>query len=151
MEKVWWTCAPNQKLFPGYPFLILVNNPKQEAHARNPFENKIFWKRIIKNLKKGNWFILLHPISFDERKGSGTSHQSFFKLQNMFRKFPGQFSWFNTKWFLNYSKNYICLFIKTISQRHNYSTFISLLGSGKCGKKGKKYKNVIILRMKRAF
>ena len=42
MEKVWRTWAPNQKLFPGYPFLILVNNPKQAAaHARNSFENKI--------------------------------------------------------------------------------------------------------------
>ena len=24
------------------PFLILVNNPKQPLHARNPFQNKIF-------------------------------------------------------------------------------------------------------------
>ena len=30
------------------PFLILVNNPKQPLYARNSFEIKIFWKRIIK-------------------------------------------------------------------------------------------------------
>ena len=30
------------------PFLILLNNPKQPLHARNSFQNKIFWKRIIK-------------------------------------------------------------------------------------------------------
>ena len=37
----------HQKLVPD-PFLILLNNPKQPLHARNPFKNKIFWKRIIK-------------------------------------------------------------------------------------------------------
>ena len=29
---------------------VLVNNPKQPLHAWNYFYNKIFWKRIIKNL-----------------------------------------------------------------------------------------------------
>ena len=28
--------------------LILLNNPKEPLHARNSFENKIFWKRISK-------------------------------------------------------------------------------------------------------
>ena len=31
----------HQKLVPD-PFLILLNNPKQPLHARNPFKNKIF-------------------------------------------------------------------------------------------------------------
>ena len=39
----------HQKLVPDL-FLMLVNNPKQLLHARNSFKNKIFWKRIIKNL-----------------------------------------------------------------------------------------------------
>ena len=30
-------------------FLIQVNSPQQLIHARNSFENKIFWNRIIKN------------------------------------------------------------------------------------------------------
>ena len=37
----------HQRLFPD-PFLTLVNNPKKPLHARNFFNNKIFWKRIIK-------------------------------------------------------------------------------------------------------
>ena len=38
----------HQKLVPDF-FLILVSNPKQPLHARKSFENKIFWKKIIKN------------------------------------------------------------------------------------------------------
>ena len=32
--------------------LILINSSKQSMHARNSFENKIFWKRIIKKPSK---------------------------------------------------------------------------------------------------
>ena len=32
--------------------LILTNSSKQPMHARNSFENKIFWKRIIKKPSK---------------------------------------------------------------------------------------------------
>ena len=35
-------------------FLILLNNPKQPLDGRNPFENKIFWKRIIKKTYSKN-------------------------------------------------------------------------------------------------
>ena len=31
-----------------YPFLILSNNPKQTSHTGNSFENKKFWKTIIR-------------------------------------------------------------------------------------------------------
>ena len=37
----------HQKLAPD-PFLILSYNPKQTLHAGNYFENKKFWKIIIK-------------------------------------------------------------------------------------------------------
>ena len=47
----------HQKLVPD-PLLILVNNPKQPMHAINSFEIKIFWKRIIKVLKKWTLFFL---------------------------------------------------------------------------------------------
>ena len=48
-EHLYGKIMPNkcQKLVPD-PFLILVNNPKQPLHARNSFQNKIFWKRIIR-------------------------------------------------------------------------------------------------------
>ena len=39
----------HQKLVPDH-FLILVNNPKQPLHARNYFENRIFWKRRTQSL-----------------------------------------------------------------------------------------------------
>ena len=34
-----------QKLVPD-PLLILVNNPKQQLHARNSFKNKIYERRL---------------------------------------------------------------------------------------------------------
>ena len=63
-------------------------------YAEKPFENKIFWKRIIKKpLKSLTWFFPLHPISFcgedyEKQKGTGTSYHSLIGLQNMFRKLP---------------------------------------------------------------
>ena len=69
------------------PFLILVHVRKQRLHARNSFESKIFWKRIIKKPKKPN------PVPFNGRdhekqKGPGTSDQPLFRLQTKFRKIP---------------------------------------------------------------
>ena len=60
--------------------------------GRNSFENKIFWKSIIKKTFKELTFFL-HPVSFygqnyEKQKGSGTSYQSPFRSQNMFRKIP---------------------------------------------------------------
>ena len=37
----------HQKVAPD-PFLILLNNPKQQLHVRNSFKNRLFWKWIIK-------------------------------------------------------------------------------------------------------
>ena len=53
IENVCRKCA--QKIDPD-PFLILVNSLKQPLHARKSFQNKIFRKRIIKNLKQFNLF-----------------------------------------------------------------------------------------------
>ena len=50
----------HQKLVSDF-FSILVNNPKQPFHARNSFESKIFWNRIIKNLKKSKLYFFF-PI-----------------------------------------------------------------------------------------
>ena len=58
---------------------------------------------------------------------------------------PRQFSWFNTNWFLSYSKNYICYFMQANSQRHNYSSFIwnfEFENYGKGEKKIQKLKNL---------
>ena len=73
------------------PFIILVNNPKQSSHARNSFKNKIFWKRIVnKPLKKSTlsffFSVLFNGQSYQKEKGSGTSDQPLFNLQNKFRE-----------------------------------------------------------------
>ena len=51
-------------------------------HVTNSFKNKIFWKRIIKNLKK------LTRKNYKKQKGTETNHQSIFGLQNIFIKIP---------------------------------------------------------------
>ena len=64
-------------------------------HARNSFENKIFWKRIIKKtFRKLTWFFPLSSVPSPfllavlSKKGLELSYQSLFMLQNMFRKIP---------------------------------------------------------------
>ena len=47
------------------PFLMLVNNPKQPWHARNYFENKMFWKMIIR--KPWTQSLLMDKISKSKR------------------------------------------------------------------------------------
>ena len=75
------------------PFLILLNNPKQTLHARNFFKNNILKEDYQKALKKLTLFFLSNPVPFNgqnyqKQKGSGTSDQSLFRLQNKFRKIP---------------------------------------------------------------
>ena len=70
-------------------FLILVNNPKQPLHAKKRY----FERGLSKSLKKVNFFFLSNLVSFNgqsyqKQKGSGTSDQSLFRLQNKFRKIP---------------------------------------------------------------
>ena len=50
-------------------------------------------KVLSKSLKKLTLFFLSNPVpfngqSYQKQKGSGTSHQSFFKPRNKFRKIP---------------------------------------------------------------
>ena len=42
-----------------------------------------------------------------------------------------EFWWFNTKWFLSYSKNFICEIMQTNLRSHNYSSLIFLFESRK--------------------
>ena len=49
----------NKEHFYQNPFLILLNNQKQPLHARNYFENNVFWKRVIKKpLKRQLYFFI---------------------------------------------------------------------------------------------
>ena len=84
------------------PFLILVSNPKQLLHAINSFLNKIFWKRIIRKLLKNNFTFFSNPVSFNrqsyqKQKGSGTSEQLLFQLQNKFKHIPLFVTYYLTK------------------------------------------------------
>ena len=51
-----------QKLVPD-PFLVLPNNPKQILHAGNSFENKTFWKMIIKKPLKSQLYFFFRILS----------------------------------------------------------------------------------------
>ena len=55
------------------------------------------------------------------------------------------------KWFWSYPKNYTVANLWEPIHDINYFALICPFESGKCGKKGKNYKNLNISRMKRAF
>ena len=46
------------------PFLILINSPKQSMHVRNYFENKIFWKKPLKN--QLHFFLCIQSLFIDK-------------------------------------------------------------------------------------
>ena len=77
-----------RKLVPD-SFSRLANILKQPLHAKNYFKNKILKENYQKALKKSALFFLQNPVPFNGQiyqKGSGTSDQSLFRLQNKFRK-----------------------------------------------------------------
>ena len=82
------------------------------------------------------------------KKGPGTSNQLLFRLWNKFRKIPllvQHIIWpslINIKWFLSYSKNYICILF-----HFHLSFWIWKVWKGR----EKNYKNLNISRTKRAF
>ena len=82
--------------------LILVSNPKQLLHAINSLLNKIFWKRIIRKLLKNNFTFFSNTVSFNrqsyqKQKGSGTSEQLLFRLQDKFKHIPLFVTYYLTK------------------------------------------------------
>ena len=88
----------HQNLAPD-SFLILLNNPKEPFHSKISFKNKIFWKKSSKSLKKVNFFSFepFNGQSYKKQKGSGTSDQSLFWLQNKFKKIPSFVIYYLTK------------------------------------------------------
>ena len=129
----------NQKLVPD-PSFILVNNPKQQLHARNSFK-KIYWKKIIKNLFKSYLYFFFQSQSllmdkFLKNKSSlelVTSDSSGYKKQvdkNYFISniLSDQVWWWlfmvGIIWqFLSYSKNYACKFMQASSWHHKLFHF----------------------------
>ena len=88
-----------------------------------------------KTLKKLISFFISNPVPFNgqsylKQKGSGTSDQSLFRLLNKFWKisllviyYLTKFWLCNIKWFLSYSKNYICKFMQANSWHHKLFHF----------------------------
>ena len=111
---------------------------------------------VSKSLKKLTLFLLLNPVpfngqSYQKQKGSGTSDQSLFRLQNKFRKIPLFIICYLTKsddviqssfWVI--PKITFANLCKPIS--------ICPFVSGKCGKEGKKlYKIEYLENEKKTF
>ena len=115
-----------------------------------------------KALKKLTLFFLLNLIpfngqSYQNQKGPGTGDQSLFRLQDKSRKMPLLVTYHQTKFndiiksgFWVTSKIISSNLCKPIHDITNYCTSICPFESEKCGK-GKNYKNLNILRTKRAF
>ena len=101
-------------------------------------------------LKKLPLFFLSNPVSFNgqnyqKQKGSGTSHQSLFRLRNKFKNIFLFVIYYLTKFddvmqrsFWVISKITSSNLCKSIDDIINYSTSIGPFKSGNCGKEGKK-------------
>ena len=151
----------HQKLVPDH-FFILVNNQKQPLHARNSFENKIFWKRIIKYpLKSWHDFLLLNPVLFNgqsyrkrglELETSRSSGYKTFSQKFIYYTLSDQVWWCNVNWFLSYYKNYTCHFMQANSWHHKLFSLLFVLLNLECEeKKGKITKNWISRERKELF
>ena len=129
-------------------------------HARNSFKNKVFERGLSKTLKKLTIF-LLNPFlfngqSYQIQKGPRTSDQLLFRLQTKLTKisllvmyYPTKF--INIKWFWVIPKMTPGNLCKPIHDIIIIPLPFVLYNTGSVEKKGKNYKNLNILRMKRAF
>ena len=111
------------------PLFILVNNPKQPLYTIFFFKNKIFWKRIIKNLLKSWLYFLFQTQSLlidkvmKNKRGLELVTSCFSGYKTSSQKFlyyilSDQVWWCNIKWFLSYCKNYTCKFMQANSWHH---------------------------------
>ena len=115
--------------------------------VRNSFENKIFWKRIIKQSLKSLLYFCFQTLSLlmdkiiKNKRGlelGPVALQATKQVQkNSFISYvlSDQVWWCNIKWFFSYSKNYICKFMQANSWHH--STSICPFESLKFGKETK--------------
>ena len=104
-------------------------------------------KDYQKALKKLTLFFLLNPVplngqSYQKQKGPGTSEQLLLRLQNKFKKIPSLVI-------------YYILHLQIYTSQFMTSKIIPLifilLNLESVGRKGENYKNLNILRKKRAF
>ena len=151
-----------QKLAPD-PFLILLNDPKQPLHARNYFLKDILKEDYQKAWKKLTLFFLSNLVpfnrqSYQKQKGSGTSDQSLFKLQNKFKSIPLFAIYYLTKceyvmeshflFILKFTCRNLC---KPVHDIINYSNSICPFESRKCEKEGTKLQKFEYLENEKSF
>ena len=115
-----------------------------------------------KSLKKLTSFLWnpgrFNGQSYQKQKGSGTSNQSLFRLQNKFSKIPFLVKYYLIKFddiikssFWVIPKIPPANLWKTIHDIINYSTSICPFESGKLGKEGKKSQKFEYLENKKSF
>ena len=144
----------HQKLAPDL-FLILLNNSKQILHAGNPFENKKFWKMIIKKPWKSQLYFFFRSQSLLIGKVIKnrrclelvTSRSSSYETSS--EKFLYSLLYYLTKFddvmwsgFWVIAKIASANLCKSIHDIINYSTSICHFESGKCGKEGEKLQKI---------
>ena len=84
-------CVPKAS---HWPFFYFGKQPKTAIAYKNFFQKlDILKEDYQKPLKNLTLFFLSNPVpfnrqSYQKQKGSGTSHQLLFRLQNKFRKIP---------------------------------------------------------------
>ena len=97
---------------------------------------KVLKEDYQKAFIKVTLFFLSNPVLFNrqnhqKQKGTGSSDQLLFRLQKKFRKIPLLVIYYltkfndvyNVKWFLSYSKNYVCKFMQANSWHHELFHF----------------------------
>ena len=130
--QLWWQPLVNTSLISQFGENIISFNFLADA---------ILMDKIIKNKRR---LELLTSCS----SGYKTSSEKF--LYYLFY-LSDQVWWCNMKWFLSYSKNFICKFIQAKSCIMNYSTSICTFESGKFGKDGKKSQKFEYLEKEKSF
>ena len=167
MEKSFRKCAPKAPDL----LLILVNNPTQPLHAINSFKSKILWKRTIKNPLKSQlyFFFWNQSLLIDKVIKNKRGMELALSFSSCYKKVQKNFFisyilsdqvWYLLNWIIELLLNYwidSCWIISKIVYESQFMTSQIILRPfvlfclESVERKGKNYKILNILRMKRAF
>ena len=87
-------------------------------------KGRYFERGLSKSLKKVTFFFLSNPVPFNGQKGPGTSDQWQVQKHSFISYvLPDQVWWWNIKWFLSYSENYISKFMQVNLWHHKLFHF----------------------------
>ena len=131
---------------------------------KNFFENKTFWKSIIKKPLKNQFYfsfrtqsllkdkVIKNKKSLELMTSRSWGCETSSKISSFSYMLSDQVLWSNVKQFLSYSKNYICKFMQVISWHHKLFHFHLSFWIWRVWKgREKNIKNLNISRTKRAF